>query len=71
MVDHRSDDMAADTAPSARRGRHGLLWLSALLVFALGCYIGWNINANLGAALWGLSAVLGFIPFLSHRFDDV
>lgn len=44
-----------------------LVWLTALACFALGSYIGWSVNANLGAALWLASAVLAFIPFLSHR----
>ncbi|MEM7324179.1 MAG: hypothetical protein AAF531_13905 [Actinomycetota bacterium] len=44
-----------------------LVWLAALACFALGSYIGWSVNANLGAAMWLGSAVLAFIPFLSHR----
>lgn len=49
---------------------HALGWLSSVVCFAIGTYVGWNVNANVGAMLWGLSAVLAFLPFLSHRHDD-
>lgn len=52
------------------RYRHALIWFTAAVCFVLGFYVGWTINANLGAALWGASAVLAFLPFLSHRNQD-
>ncbi|MEM7274897.1 MAG: hypothetical protein AAF547_17580 [Actinomycetota bacterium] len=52
------------------KARNTALWLASLLSFGLGSWIGWSINANLGAALWGLSAVLAFVPFLTHRDRD-
>lgn len=42
-------------------------WLGAVVVFAIGSYVGWTLHAQAGAILWGISAVLGFLPFLSHR----
>lgn len=52
------------------RHRHALIWSAALACFALGSWVGWTINANVGAYLWLAAAVLAFLPFLSHRHDD-
>lgn len=49
------------------KARNAALWTAALVCFIVGFWIGWSVNANVGAALWGLSAVLSFIPFLAHR----
>ncbi len=49
-----------------RRHRRRALWAVAPVVFIIGTYVGWNLNANLGALLWVASAVVAFVPFLSH-----
>lgn len=44
-------------------------WLLAVISFSLGSYIGWTTHAQIGISLWGLAALLGLLPFLSHRTE--
>lgn len=59
--------MVGRVNPWVKKHWPALVWLLALACFALGSYIGWSVNANVGGAMWLVSAILAFVPFLSHR----
>jgi hypothetical protein len=59
--------MVGQVSPWVKKHWPALVWLLALACFALGSYIGWSVNANVGASMWLASAILAFVPFLSHR----
>lgn len=45
-------------------------WLLSGLTFVVGPLIGMTIDAEAGAAIWILSAVLALLPFATHRSLD-
>lgn len=42
-------------------------WILAVAVFVAGIWIGLNWEPGLGAGMWLVAAVLGFLPFTSAR----
>jgi hypothetical protein len=52
---------------SANRRLAAALWIGSVVTFAAGMWLGLAVNAYVGAWLWVLSAVFGFLPFLSAR----
>lgn len=43
------------------------LWILSVVALVAGFYIGFNIDAEIGAFLWLASALLALAPFASHR----
>ena len=42
-------------------------WSLSAITFVLGFYIGMNVDAPIGAALWVVSMICALAPFASHR----
>ncbi|MGB5759043.1 MAG: hypothetical protein WBM50_19175 [Acidimicrobiales bacterium] len=43
------------------------MWALSAVALVAGFYVGFNIDAEVGAFLWLASAILALAPFASHR----
>ncbi len=43
------------------------MWVLSAVALVVGFYVGFNIDAEVGAFLWVASAVLALAPFATHR----
>lgn len=64
-------ETASGRSPVRRRPTLRVIsWLLSGLTFVVGPLIGMTIDAETGAAIWILSAVLALLPFATHRSLD-
>lgn len=69
MNGSKPDPRLAADRPAARErlALRVCSWLLSGIAFVVGPLIGMTVNAELGAAIWVLSAVLALLPFATHR----